>query len=219
MIYIKKKKAQSVVEMGFFAGVIILVFSMLFSYTESLNYVQMGTMEAFRRGLHYANNNNSQVSYQLNRHRRAANFQEGFGQGSASEFGGAAQIYWAVPFVGESANSELIYKIDNVEELGPSLLPSVYGNAVRLSKDNEANLNDLQKQETDGDLTVNDKNYVKNYTDVWFEGEFGMNLPLMGGTYYLDIQEGIYDKEHQFYVYKKQTGGEEAPIIKKTREW
>ncbi|MBD3263862.1 MAG: hypothetical protein GF375_02015 [Candidatus Omnitrophica bacterium] len=61
--YRKKRKAQSIVEMGLFGIVIISAFALVVTYLGKMNKHQYAIMESFRRALKWAHDNNVITSH------------------------------------------------------------------------------------------------------------------------------------------------------------
>ncbi len=218
-IYFRRhKKSQAAVEMGIFAAFIFVVLGVLFNYIEILNYDQMATMESFRRGLNFAGNNNSVVSYNLMRHRKSVNVQGDLGQGSRAQSQGAAQVYWAVPFVGESPKSDLVYKIN--DESNPfqdmlqvnfgQIFSSLYQDASAQTGGKETYLGQGKTLQASVGMKSDKTATMQDKVDVTFEGSWGFTRPT-GKQFYLEVTpEG-------FYKYVSAAG--DKPIVERVRDW
>ena len=111
-----KKKAQTVLELGLFGAIIIIVFGTLVSYTQRLNDNQYTLMKNFRAALKKAHDENAVVSYTTLEDVRHADINSPM-EGSRTTLSASNYIYWAVPFVGEAPNSRTYYKVNEEEIL------------------------------------------------------------------------------------------------------
>lgn len=92
-IIFARKKAQAAVEMAIFGGVLLMVVGTLINYAETLTQQHHASMEAFRRALRRAHDDNGAVSYTLLKHKRNPTL--GFNQRVSSAMQASASILWA----------------------------------------------------------------------------------------------------------------------------
>ena len=112
-------------EMAVFGSLILLVFAVLVSYIQRYNDQQYVQMEAFRRALEKAetystgsgenNNPGASVQFTLMNNRRYADPEGSYGKGSAQSVSASSSVYWAVPYVGKTAASQVWYKVNDDE--------------------------------------------------------------------------------------------------------
>lgn len=139
-----KKKAQTVLELGLFGAIIIIVFGTLVSYTQRLNDNQYTLMKNFRAALKKAHDENAVVSYTTLEDVRHADINSPM-EGSRTTLSASNYIYWAVPFVGDTPNSRTYYNINDEE--------------ILLDEDEE-----LEEIVFDYDTQV-DRSFIKNEQD------------------------------------------------------
>ncbi|MCU0666744.1 MAG: hypothetical protein MUF05_06595 [Candidatus Omnitrophica bacterium] len=117
-----REKGQAVIELAIFGGLILFLFGMLISYMQRLNDQQYTKMEAFRRALQkgctYIGSESegagASVQYTLLQNRRNADFSS-FKKGSPQTVSGSANVFWAVPKVGEQPENTMTYRINEDE--------------------------------------------------------------------------------------------------------
>lgn len=120
----KNKGGQAVVEMAVFGGIILLIFSVLLSYTQRLNDQQYLQMEAFRRALERAEifqdpdaGGGASVQFSLIQDRHHFGASSGFKKGSPQRMSASSNVYWAVPKVdGTKSYSFITYRVNEDQE-------------------------------------------------------------------------------------------------------
>lgn len=110
------KKAQAVLEMGILGSLILIVFSLLISYIQQLNDKQYLLMESFRTALKKAHDENAVVSYTSLEDRRHVNIDSPL-EGSRQSNSASSYVYWAVPSVGDTPESQVYYALNQEEVL------------------------------------------------------------------------------------------------------
>ncbi len=103
-------------EFGLFGAIIIVVFGTIIAYSQRLNDKHYVLMQNFRNALKKAHDGNAAISYTTIEERLHANVSSPF-EKSRSTISASSQVYWAVPYAGESPNSETYYKINDEEIL------------------------------------------------------------------------------------------------------
>jgi len=109
-----KRRAQTVLEFGLFGAIILVVFGTIVAYTQRLNDRQYTLMENFRTALKKAHDENAAISYTTLEDRFNVNIHSPF-EKSRSTPSASSQVYWAVPYAGESPNSNTYYRVNDEE--------------------------------------------------------------------------------------------------------
>jgi len=120
----KNQKAQAVVELAIFGSLILLLFGVLLSFMQRENDQQYVQMETFRRALEKActyqgetsEGAGASVQMSLMENRRHVDLASGFRKGAPSSSGYSANIFWAIPKIGEQAENLIVYKINDDEK-------------------------------------------------------------------------------------------------------
>lgn len=111
-------------ELAVFGSMILLLFGVLLSYMQRENDQQYLQMETFRRALEKActydgkksEGAGASVQMTVMENRRHVDLSSGFRKGSPSSSDYSANIFWAVPQVGEQAANLIVYKINDDEK-------------------------------------------------------------------------------------------------------
>ena len=117
------RKGQSIVELSILGSVLLMLFGYILSNMQSLNDNQYLGMETFRRALEKANtyrgadSEGAGASVQMTamQNRRNVDLSAEYRQGAATSVGASANVFWAVPKVGEQPESLIVYKINEDE--------------------------------------------------------------------------------------------------------
>ena len=110
------RSGQAVVELAVFGSLIILVFASLVSYIQHYNDQQYVQMSAFRQALGKAESPDTgglSVQFTQIDNRKYSDPQGNYGKGSTQSVSASSSVYWAVPFVGESADTQVWYKVND----------------------------------------------------------------------------------------------------------
>lgn len=118
------QKAQAIVELAIFGSLILLLFGVLLSFMERENDQQYVQMETFRRALEKActyqgetsEGAGASVQMTVMENKRHVDLSSGFRKGSPSSSGYSANIFWAIPKIGEQAENLIAYKINDDEK-------------------------------------------------------------------------------------------------------
>ena len=97
------RKAQAVLEIGILGTVVLIVFSLLVGYIQSLNDEQYVLMSNFRQALKKAHDENAVVSYTTLEDRRHVDINVPL-VGKRTNLSASNYVHWAVPYVGEKPN-------------------------------------------------------------------------------------------------------------------
>jgi len=108
------RKAQAVLEIGILGAVILIVFSLLIGYIQSLNDEQYALMSNFRQALKKAHDENSVVSYTTLEDRRHIDINTPLA-GKRTSISASNYVHWAVPYTGEQPNRGFYYQINDQE--------------------------------------------------------------------------------------------------------
>ncbi len=214
-----KKKAQAAVETAIFSVILITLFAGVVNYAEEMNYAQMGAMEAFRRGLSYADTNIGAVSYSLTRHRRSADLSSpGLDSGQSAVSSGSANIYWLVS-AGKMTPTEGSFVVENRD-----------GAEKNINMDELSNKKDVRKMHSttrqentsvDSRFQTGQGSTIDETSSAFVQDNIQDSYTIDGVKKdypaHLEVQKGIYDTQHTFYVYKPGLG--QGKIIKRQRHW
>ena len=115
---------QAAVEMAVFGSIILLIFSVLLSYTQRLNDQQYLQMETFRRALEKAETfqdpdagGGASVQLSLIQDRHHFGASSGFKKGSPQRMSASSNVYWAVPKVdGTKSYSFITYRVNEDQD-------------------------------------------------------------------------------------------------------
>ncbi len=117
MRYQNNKRGQAILEMAIFGSIILFLFGMLLAYMQRQNDQQYVLMEGFRRALQKGCANNSSAQITLLENRRYADISGNFRKGSPNTLSSSSSVFWAVPKVGEEAQSILVFKVNEDEKV------------------------------------------------------------------------------------------------------
>ena len=125
-IKINGEKAQAMVELAVFGGIILVVFGILLSFIQQFNNQQYVAMEAFRRALEkscvYQGSSSggagSSVQYTMMQTRRQVDMSGPFHKGTPTTINASANVFWAVPEVKQDAEPEslIVMRINEDEK-------------------------------------------------------------------------------------------------------
>lgn len=88
------KSGQAATEMAILGALIIMAFSWIMNFGQSLAATQQAKMEAFRRAAQKSYEKNAAVTYTVKKNLRNASMNSGYGQGTASSVGASATVMW-----------------------------------------------------------------------------------------------------------------------------
>lgn len=109
------RKAQAAAEMAIFGSVLLIVMGSFVNWAEVFTKNHHASMEAFRKALRFAHDENGNISYVLLKHKRNVAVLSPFGKNSSSAMQGSAAVSW---IKGEPVDFSF-YQIDNkLIELG-----------------------------------------------------------------------------------------------------
>jgi len=119
----KSQRAQAVVELAVFGGLVLFLSGMLLSYMQSQNDAQYTEMEAFRRTLEKActyqgedeDGAGASARMTLFQNRRNVNLADDFQKRSSQEASGSADVFWAIPKLGTQPQNLQIFRINENE--------------------------------------------------------------------------------------------------------
>ncbi|MCK4912883.1 MAG: hypothetical protein KAS05_04075 [Candidatus Omnitrophica bacterium] len=106
------RKAQAVLEIGILGTVVLIIFSLLVGYIQSLNDEQYVLMSNFRQALKKAHDENAVVSYTTLEDRRHVDINAPL-VGKRTNLSASSYVHWAVPYVGEKPNKGFYYQIND----------------------------------------------------------------------------------------------------------
>ena len=106
------RKAQAVLEIGILGTVVLIVFSLLVGYIQSLNDEQYVLMSNFRQALKKAHDENAVISYTTLEDPRHVDINAPL-VGKRTNLSASNYIHWAVPYVGEEPNKGFYYQIND----------------------------------------------------------------------------------------------------------
>ncbi|MCX5701258.1 MAG: hypothetical protein NTZ63_06945 [Candidatus Omnitrophica bacterium] len=98
-------KGQAAAELAILGVLLLVTFSYVMNYGQSLGKTQQVKMETFRRALQKAYTENGSVSYTLRRNTNQASVNTSFFQGSSSAAEGSASVTWAKGQRGEQGDT------------------------------------------------------------------------------------------------------------------
>lgn len=129
-------KGQTIIELAVFGSIILIILGVLISYIQRQNDQQYAQMKAFRFALHKAAQGpvgfegnifeadpeslldlilpgkGAAVQYTVLENRRYADLSSEFRKGSPSSVSASSSVFWAIPFVGNSADSLTVIKVN-----------------------------------------------------------------------------------------------------------
>ncbi|MFH0763271.1 MAG: hypothetical protein V1925_05230 [Candidatus Omnitrophota bacterium] len=120
-----KEKGQALIELAVFGSIILIVFGILLSFIQQFNNQQYAAMETFRRALEKANTYQGKTSegagasvqFIMSQNRRQADLSGGFRKGASTSVGSSANIFWAVPKVGNNPESLVVMRINEDQKV------------------------------------------------------------------------------------------------------
>lgn len=112
-----KRKAQAAAEMAIFGTLILIAFNLILTYGQRIDSIQNTKMEAFRKALQMAYQENSAVTYTVKKNSRIVDLFSGFGNGQPGTASASASVMWQKGMSGkkgtEGDNGFTYYQIDN----------------------------------------------------------------------------------------------------------
>lgn len=108
------KKAQAMVELAILGPLLLMAVGLVVTYVAKMNNDQWVLMEAFRRALAHAHDENKNVGYGTYDDRRMASVQEPI-LGQKTPSSGSACVVWSIPSVdgdGQDPQSTTIVKVN-----------------------------------------------------------------------------------------------------------
>jgi len=116
------RKGQAILELAIFATIILFALSFLVTYGQRFELQQKLKMEAFRKALAKAYQQNSSVTYTLKQDTRLFNLLGGYGQGQQSSFGASASVMWQKGQAGPQAANPSDYTSYAYYEINGTML-------------------------------------------------------------------------------------------------
>lgn len=114
---LRDSTGQATVELAIFGTLILLAFSALLTYGQSLDLRQKAKMEAFRKALQMAYYKNSSVSYTLKQDARMVDLFSGYGLGVPTTTSASSTVMWQKGAPGsqgsDNESSFAYYQINN----------------------------------------------------------------------------------------------------------
>jgi hypothetical protein len=244
---LRTQKGQSVVELAIMGGIILMLFGIILSHIQRLNDQQYVEMETFRRALEKANtyrgvnSEGAGASVQLTQmqNRRHSDLSPEFRKGSPSSAGHSANVFWAVPKVGEEPDNLIVYKINEDEEVFKynDLVPKVevdkgeeqpYSFRIETTTvDSDTDFTETtRKQETPGALTTTRESSLEDVVNTRITYTVRIkdndnnpdNDPILKGPLELvDKTQWLYrDAKDGQYKYSEQATGN---TVERGRSW
>jgi uncharacterized protein (UPF0333 family) len=118
-------KGQAAAEMAILGVLVLLAFSFVMNFGQSLGTVQQTKMNSFRKAMKKAYEKNGTVAYTLRKNSNLANINAGFFQGQDSTVEGSYSVTWAKGQSGPDGTSdEGMYSYWQINNMVPVALPT-----------------------------------------------------------------------------------------------
>jgi uncharacterized protein (UPF0333 family) len=124
-IFLVNNKGQAAAELAILGVLILMAFSFVMNFGQSLGTVQQTKMNSFRKALRRAYDKNGTVAYTLRNNANLASVNSGFFQGQDSTVEGSYSVTWAKGASGPQGTSdEGMYGYWQINKMPPIELPT-----------------------------------------------------------------------------------------------